>query len=442
MQLPPALARQPEAIQVQVRRERQRSCSSTSRATSHPARPALPIPTPKLLDEQGYGERARCDIRSVDQCDRRQHRRLLVLRQQRAAAQLRLCPDGAVRREGRGGQQLRLSYLGYGGKGGIGDTNASTLNSQPARKLYTCTGTCSANSALSGYPFEYNNAATSGAITTTALGAADATALQTMIKWIRGQDTATRTVPGERRDTDVRASIHGDVLHSRPVVLDFGSSTGIFVFYGGNDGVFRAVKGGQAADRRQGAMGASSRPSSSASSSACTTTARPCCTPAPARRNPRSDTARLLLRRPGGHPCRARRQQRHLEGHPVHQHAPRRTADLRARRHHADEPEVPLEEELCRLRVCRAGPDLVAADGHSREREHRPGAHLRRRLRQRVRGHRAPVEHRFHGAGHLRTERPAPARPCGRPASRARTSQPAHRHVVHAGPRHGLQHRR
>lgn len=74
----------------------------------------------------------------------------------------------------------------------------------------------------------------------------------TLIKWIRGQDTQDENgfkVNGA--DTDVRASIHGDVLHSRPIVLNYETSSGttdnLYVFYGGNDGVFRAIKGGQAA---------------------------------------------------------------------------------------------------------------------------------------------------------------------------------------------------
>lgn len=74
----------------------------------------------------------------------------------------------------------------------------------------------------------------------------------TMIKWIRGQDTQDENnfkVNG--LNTDVRASIHGDVLHSRPIVLNYENSSGttdnLYVFYGGNDGVFRAIKGGQAA---------------------------------------------------------------------------------------------------------------------------------------------------------------------------------------------------
>jgi type IV pilus assembly protein PilY1 len=72
-----------------------------------------------------------------------------------------------------------------------------------------------------------------------------------LLKWVRGQDTQDENgfkVAGA--NTDVRASIHGDVLHMRPAVINYGTpstSSNVYVFYGGNDGVFRAVKGGQAA---------------------------------------------------------------------------------------------------------------------------------------------------------------------------------------------------
>ena len=78
-----------------------------------------------------------------------------------------------------------------------------------------------------------------------------ASTLTTLLKWVRGQDTQNENnfqVNGA--NTDVRASIHGDVLHSRPVVINYAAtgaaSDDPYVFYGGNDGVFRAVKGGQA----------------------------------------------------------------------------------------------------------------------------------------------------------------------------------------------------
>jgi type IV pilus assembly protein PilY1 len=72
-----------------------------------------------------------------------------------------------------------------------------------------------------------------------------------LVKWVRGQDNfgdelgPSGSVPVPSPIT-VRPSIHGDVLHSRPVVINYGdSSRGLVVYYGANDGVFRAVNGSQ-----------------------------------------------------------------------------------------------------------------------------------------------------------------------------------------------------
>ena len=46
---------------------------------------------------------------------------------------------------------------------------------------------------------------------------------------------------------DVRPSTHGDVLHSRPAVVNYGRGSvenDVYIFYGTNDGGLRAVKGG------------------------------------------------------------------------------------------------------------------------------------------------------------------------------------------------------
>jgi hypothetical protein len=68
-----------------------------------------------------------------------------------------------------------------------------------------------------------------------------------IIRWVRGEDN----IQDENQNlstSDVRASVHGDVLHSRPAVINYNRFTGsdddVFVYYGGNDGVFHAVKGG------------------------------------------------------------------------------------------------------------------------------------------------------------------------------------------------------
>jgi type IV pilus assembly protein PilY1 len=66
----------------------------------------------------------------------------------------------------------------------------------------------------------------------------------TLIKWVRGQDNFGDEL-GPGGTVTVRPSVHGDVLHSRPVVVNYGDSRGLVVFYGANDGVFSAVNGSQ-----------------------------------------------------------------------------------------------------------------------------------------------------------------------------------------------------
>ncbi len=65
-----------------------------------------------------------------------------------------------------------------------------------------------------------------------------------LISWVRGHDNrADEASPGF--GYTVRPSIHGDVLHSRPAVINYGDDRGLVVFYGANDGVFRAINGSQ-----------------------------------------------------------------------------------------------------------------------------------------------------------------------------------------------------
>ena len=141
-------------------------------------------------------------------------------------------PDGEIVEKGAAAQIQRANW-----------TNAG-------RKLYTCTGTCTNNSLLSGTPF----AATNPAITASALSNTTPTLARSVsnsevndiINWVRGQDVM------KERDPDglqVRPSIHGDVLHSRPAVISYardGTDNDIIVYYGANDGVFRAITGGKA----------------------------------------------------------------------------------------------------------------------------------------------------------------------------------------------------
>ena len=79
------------------------------------------------------------------------------------------------------------------------------------------------------------------------LGAASSAERDTLINWERGQDLDDEDVDAVT-SAEMRPSAHGDVLHSRPVALNFGTagSPQVVVFYGGNDGVLRAINGNRA----------------------------------------------------------------------------------------------------------------------------------------------------------------------------------------------------
>jgi len=144
-------------------------------------------------------------------------------------------PDGELVEKGGVAQQLRIDYA----------------LSQTSRELLTCTdgggGFCATGDALSLSPFDTSNAD----ISVAALGAANATERNDLIDWVRGEDQFDENA--NTQTTDIRASVHGDVLHSRPAVINYGRNgpsdeNDVYAFYGANDGVFRAVKGGTGTD--------------------------------------------------------------------------------------------------------------------------------------------------------------------------------------------------
>jgi type IV pilus assembly protein PilY1 len=136
-------------------------------------------------------------------------------------------PDGDLVEKGGAAEHLRNVYA----------------TSQATRKLYTCTTGCTANSLLSATPFDTANTA----ITQALLGAANATERDNIINWVRGANNKLEDNPNLLA-TSIRGYVHGDVLHSRPAVINYNRYTDdrdIVVYYGENNGVFHAVKGGQ-----------------------------------------------------------------------------------------------------------------------------------------------------------------------------------------------------
>jgi Tfp pilus tip-associated adhesin PilY1 len=88
-----------------------------------------------------------------------------------------------------------------------------------------------------------------GTITAATNTSGDTLERDKLISWARGIDNKDAENGGADA-TDVRASVHGDVLHSRPAVVNYnryGDDNDVFIFYGSNDGHLRAIKGGSLA---------------------------------------------------------------------------------------------------------------------------------------------------------------------------------------------------
>jgi len=135
-------------------------------------------------------------------------------------------PDGDIVEKGANAELLRSAFV----------------VDQSLRKVYTCIG-CGNGTTLSVAATERFNSANT-AITTAMLGAVDSTERSALINWIAGTDNEGDEL-GPGGTTTVRPSIHGDVLHSRPAVVNYAGTIGTIVYYGGNDGMLHAVNGNQ-----------------------------------------------------------------------------------------------------------------------------------------------------------------------------------------------------
>lgn len=134
-------------------------------------------------------------------------------------------PDGEVIEKGGAAQMLR----------------EANLQNSSSRKLYTLPVSPASNASLTDTPF---NAANTGLDTT-------------LVNWARGENNVPAGNAGSEAfngsylngstitalgNTGARLSIHGDVLHSAPTAINYGG-TDVVVYYGSNDGQFRAIDG-------------------------------------------------------------------------------------------------------------------------------------------------------------------------------------------------------
>ncbi len=155
------------------------------------------------------------------------------------------------------------NYPGSQGRGGVSDAPDGDLvekggaaqflrttfkSSQASRQVYTCTGTtCVAGSQLKNTPFSTANSD----IVATTLGLQSTANKEPVINWVRGGNTLVDDPavanPSSAPTYNIRGFVHGDVLHSRPAVINYSrTADDVVVFYGSNDGMLHAVKGGPA----------------------------------------------------------------------------------------------------------------------------------------------------------------------------------------------------
>jgi type IV pilus assembly protein PilY1 len=114
------------------------------------------------------------------------------------------------------------------------------LRGNTARTMYTCAPTFGACTLFT--TFVTGNSA----ITPALLGVSTSAQAAALIQWERGLDMLDENSNGATT-TEMRPSAHGDVVHSHPAAINFGTdaSPQVVVFYGGNDGAFRAINGNQ-----------------------------------------------------------------------------------------------------------------------------------------------------------------------------------------------------
>ncbi|PLW67475.1 hypothetical protein C0039_17220 [Pseudohalioglobus lutimaris] len=139
-------------------------------------------------------------------------------------------PDGAVVEKG--GQ----AYVGRGG-----ERYASAVSASRVVKTTAATF-CGGETGVACRLDDFN---TSNAMLTAERLGASSTAERThYISWARGADTEDED--GDGNVDEYRPSLHGDVVHSQPVALDYSTvpdEQRVIVLYGSNDGLLRAING-------------------------------------------------------------------------------------------------------------------------------------------------------------------------------------------------------
>lgn len=154
-------------------------------------------------------------------------------------------PDGDVVEKGGAAQKLR----GVTSSGGVLTSSSTryavcgvgeTPVTHSCRKLLTCNH-LNCSSLLEFSTANAGAASSNPSLTAASLAAVNDTERDKLINWVRGQDVEDENANNVLNE--VRPSAHGAVVHSQPAVIDYGGTTGVYAFYGADDGVFHAVNG-------------------------------------------------------------------------------------------------------------------------------------------------------------------------------------------------------
>jgi type IV pilus assembly protein PilY1 len=119
----------------------------------------------------------------------------------------------------------------------------TVATSNPAGRTFTYT--------IAIQPVSPATVNTSGGFTEITATGASGINKDDLVNWVRGANSGLDKDNPINEKTRVRGYLHADVLHSRPIVINYNRNTppdgsDVVVYYGSNGGMIHAVKGGQA----------------------------------------------------------------------------------------------------------------------------------------------------------------------------------------------------
>lgn len=77
--------------------------------------------------------------------------------------------------------------------------------------------------------------------TLTAVGTTSTGLTSSLVDWVTGKEDTASLEKLSNTASSTRPAIHGDVIHSRPLPVNYGGTNGVTAYYGANDGMFRAI---------------------------------------------------------------------------------------------------------------------------------------------------------------------------------------------------------